>query len=76
MPASDPPWLSTAETAAELGLSPRTVYALINRGELDAHKFGRVIRVPRAAVERLIERTHIKPGDLDHLLPPHDDQGA
>lgn len=68
-------WLSTTETATELGITPRTVYALINRGELDGHKFGRVIRVRRSAVDDLIERTRIQPGDLDHLLPGSDDDG-
>lgn len=37
--------MSTAEVAEYLGVVVRTVYVLINSGELRAYKVGRVLRV-------------------------------
>lgn len=62
-------WLSTAEVAKRLGLTQRTVYRLINDGELVAYKFGRVIRSKSADVEDFVERSRLAPGSLSHLLP-------
>ena len=41
----DPVWLSTEHAAGRLGLQQRTIYRLIDGGELPAYRFGRVIRV-------------------------------
>lgn len=38
-------WVSTREAADMLGLGIRQLYRLIDRGELPAYKFGRVIRL-------------------------------
>jgi excisionase family DNA binding protein len=62
-------WMSTSEAARHLGVTPRTVYRLIDEGQLPAYKFGRVIRLKREEVEAFIESSRIKPGDLDHLYP-------
>lgn len=62
-------WLSTADAAQSLGITPRTLYRFINQGELPAYRFGRVIRVKRVDVEAFIERSRIEPGTLDHLSP-------
>lgn len=62
-------WLGTAEAARFLGLTPRTLYRLIDEGQLTAYKFGRVIRLKRADVEAFIEGSRIEPGTLEHLYP-------
>ncbi len=65
--APAPIWYSTAEAAAQLGVTPRTVYALANHGELVGYKIGRVHRYRDADIQSFLERHRINPGDLDHL---------
>ena len=62
-------WLSTADAAKALGITPRTLYRFINQGDLPAYRFGRVIRVKRVDVDAFIESSRIAPGTLDHLSP-------
>ena len=62
-------WLSTADAAKALGITPRTLYRFINQGDLAGYRFGRVIRVKRVDVEAFIESSRIEPGSLDHLSP-------
>lgn len=62
-------WLSTADAANMLGITPRTLYRFINQGDLPAYRFGRVIRVKRVDVEAFTEASRIQPGSLDHLSP-------
>ena len=44
-------WMSTAEVAALLRITLRTLYRLIDEGELPAYKMGRLIRLRTAEVE-------------------------
>lgn len=60
-------WLGTKQVAEELGLTPRTVYGLINRGELTAYRFGRVVRVRGSDLDDYLDRSRVIPGSLDHL---------
>ena len=62
-------WLSTAESARRLGITPRTLYRFIDEGQLPAYRFGRVIRLQRDEVDDFIERCRIQPGSLEHLYP-------
>ena len=62
-------WLSTADAAKALGITPRTLYRFIDQGELPAYRFGRVIRVKQADVDAFIEGARIQPGSLEHLYP-------
>ena len=62
-------WLSTAAAARHLGITPRTLYRLIDEGEIAAYKFGRVIRLQEGDVNAFIERSRIAPGSLEHLYP-------
>lgn len=62
-------WLSTAAAARHLGITPRTLYRLIDEGEIAAYKFGRVIRLQEGDVNAFIERSRITPGSLEHLYP-------
>ena len=62
-------WLSTAEAALRLGITPRTLYRFIDEGQLPAYRFGRVIRLQQREVDEFIERSRIQPGTLEHLYP-------
>ncbi len=62
-------WLSTAEAAKYLGITPRTLYRFIDQGEIPAFRFGRVIRLKQDDVDQFIEASKIEPGTLDHLYP-------
>jgi excisionase family DNA binding protein len=61
--------MSTAEAADYLGIGARTLYRLIDQGDLPAYKVGRVIRLQRSEVDRYIAHVRIKPGTLKHLYP-------
>jgi len=60
-------WMSTDEAAHHLGVTARTLYRFIDEGELQAYRFGRVIRLKASDVEAYVEHCRIKPGDLQHL---------
>jgi excisionase family DNA binding protein len=46
-----PDFLSVEEFRIYLGIGRSTAYDLLRRGEVSCVRFGRVIRVPRAATE-------------------------
>ncbi len=48
--------LSPAEAARELGIGRDKTYDLIREGRLPAIRFGRVLKVPRAALNDFIEQ--------------------
>jgi excisionase family DNA binding protein len=62
-------WLSTKEAARRLGITPRTLYRLIDEGQIPAYKFGRVIRLQQGEVDDFIRGAQIQPGELEHLYP-------
>ncbi len=66
-------WMSTGEAADVLGLRTRTLYRLIDEGQLPAYRFGRVIRLKRHEVEAFVESCRITPGSLEHLYPDASD---
>jgi excisionase family DNA binding protein len=69
MTSRDITWLSTAEAARRLGIGSRTLYRLIDEGQIPAYKFGRVIRLQEHEVDAFIDAARIKPGTLEHLYP-------
>lgn len=69
MASSDLRWLSTNDAASRLGVSLRTLYKLIDEGQLPAYKFGRVIRLQEQEVDTFIDSARIEPGTLEHLYP-------
>ncbi len=69
----EPEWFST-KAAAQLGVSDRTIYTLMNTGQLRGHRIGRVFRIRDGDLEAFLEESVIKPGDLDHLLPKPPDE--
>lgn len=67
--ATDARWLSTAEAAKRLGVTPRTLYRFIDEGKVPGYRFGRVIRLKDDEVDDFIESCRIAPGTLEHLYP-------
>lgn len=65
-------WSSTSVAAAALGVTPRTVYALANAGELVGYKVGRVYRWRDDDINDFLDRHRIRPGELNHLLGTDD----
>jgi excisionase family DNA binding protein len=65
-------WCSSQQAADRLGLTPWTLYRLIDHGQLAAYRFGRVIRLQRREVEDYITACKVVPGTLGHLhrVPP------
>lgn len=62
-------WLSTADAAEYLGITPRTLYRFIDEGQITGYRFGRVIRLKQDDVDLFIENSKIAPGALEHLYP-------
>lgn len=62
-------WLSTTEVRERLGITLRTLYRLIDEGQIPAYKIGRVIRMKEEDIEAFLERSRIAPGTLEHLYP-------
>jgi excisionase family DNA binding protein len=65
--------LSTARAAARLGITPRTLYRFVDRGDVEAHRIGRVLRFRLDELDQFIERCRIEPGSLRHLYEGSDD---
>jgi excisionase family DNA binding protein len=59
--------MSTEQAAHHIGVTSRTLYRFIDEGDLEAYRFGRVIRLKTADVDAYIEHCKIKPGELTHL---------
>lgn len=76
MSSSEIRWLSTAESARRLGITPRTLYRFIDEGQLPAYRFGRVIRLKEDEVDAFIESCRIEPGTLEHLYPDSNEASA
>jgi excisionase family DNA binding protein len=53
---SEPLLLSPEEAASALGVSRSRIFDLIREGELQSVKLGRTRRVPRAALNDLVDR--------------------
>ena len=65
----EPTWLGTQDAARHLGITARTLYRLIDEGEIPAYKLGRVLRLKLADVSAFLESARVQPGDLEHLYP-------
>jgi excisionase family DNA binding protein len=61
VPRPAPRMMKVEEVAERWDLNSKTVYAMIERGELAARRCGRVIRVPRHVVESF-EQASVAPG--------------
>jgi excisionase family DNA binding protein len=67
--ADAPVWLGTQEAARHLGITTRTLYRLIDEGQIAAFKLGRVLRLRQTDVETFLESSRVQPGSLEHLYP-------
>jgi excisionase family DNA binding protein len=54
-------WLSTADAAKYLGITPRTLYRFIDEGQIAGYRFGRVIRLKQSDVDLFIDSSRISP---------------
>lgn len=57
-------YFSPADVAAYLGISRSYVYQLIDRRKIEAHRFGKSVRVSREEVLRYERETQVKDGYL------------
>ena len=65
-----PNGLLTVEQAADLlAVSSRTVYRMIEAGELPATRIGKTVRIQQAAIERFLAHQSRQPGSLFGSLP-------
>ena len=60
-------WLGTTAAARYLGITPRTLYRLIDRGAVPAYAMGRVYRLRRPDLDAYLESVRVVPGTLGHL---------
>ncbi len=67
-------WLGAPGAAKYLGVYLRTMYKLIDQGEVPAYKIGRVFRIRRTDLDAFLERARVQPGELAHLYPPDHEQ--
>lgn len=58
-------WLNTKQAAARLGITVRTLYGLIDDGEIPAYKIGRVIRLKEHEVDAFVESARMKPKETN-----------
>lgn len=56
-----PTMLSVEEVASRWSVNPKTIYGMIQRRELVAHRIGRILRVPRSVIE-FVEQASAAPG--------------
>ncbi len=62
-------WMNTDDAARRLGITTRTLYRFIDKGELPAYRFGRVFRLKESDLDEFIESCRVEPGTLSHLYP-------
>ena len=71
MPADQsvtPVWFRVGHAATRLGVVPKTIYRLIDKGELTGYRIGRVIRIKESDLLAYEASSKIQPGDLAHLV--------
>lgn len=53
-----PDWLTVRELAKALRLSRMSVYRAVEAGEIEHYRFGRQIRIRRAAADAYVKQAH------------------
>lgn len=59
--------LTYRETAIRLGVTERTIFSMVDRGELPAVRFGRSVRVDPADLRRFIDKAKRRPVDKSEM---------
>lgn len=62
-----PAWMGTTAAARYLGITTRTLYRLVDRGEVPAYALGRVYRLRRRDLDTYLASVRVVPGTLGHL---------
>lgn len=60
-------WMGVPAAARYLQVAQRTLYRLIDEGQVVAFRLGRVIRLRREDLDAFVESCRIRPGELAHL---------
>ena len=63
-------WMGAPTAARYMGIGLRTLYSILDTGDLPSYKLGRVIRMKTGDVDAYLERCRVQPGSLSHLYPP------
>jgi excisionase family DNA binding protein len=66
--SADTESISTGEAACYLGIAMRTLYGLVEGGQVIARKHGRVLRYRVSDFDAYIEAVRVKPGEI--YMPP------
>lgn len=64
---NDIQWINTDEAARRLGITTRTLYRFMDRGEIPSYRMGRVFRFRIDDLDAFIESCRVEPGSLRHL---------
>lgn len=62
-----PDWMGTSAAARYLGITPRTLYRLVDQGAVPAYALGRVYRLRKGDLDDYLDAVRVKPGTLGHL---------
>jgi excisionase family DNA binding protein len=62
-------WLGVPAVAEELGVTMRTLYRILNFGELPCYRIGRVLRIRRADVRTFREQGRVEPEGWTRPFP-------
>ena len=60
-------WLTAADAARWLGVSPGTVVRLMHDGAIPRNRVGRSYRISVADLDAYVDAHHVEPGSLSHL---------
>ena len=58
---TDIDWINTKQAAHRLGITLRTLYKLIDEGQIPAYKMGRVLRLKEHEVDAFVESARVRP---------------
>ena len=56
--------MSTGEAACYLGITTRTPYGFVDRGQVIAHTHGRLLRFRRSDLDAYIESARVRPRQI------------
>ena len=59
--SGDSPFLTVDEVARRWALDRKTVYAMIDRGQISARRCGRLVRIPRKLIESFESQASVSP---------------